>query len=127
MPTEVRRDVVRIGLDFRPIPVDLGDGIEWEFTSDPSPEQWELVMNALQEFTKFGSEDFGGTEVKVALDRLTVAMSELIVNEEQRPQWVAKRYGLGPQQAISQALMEQWTGLPTTQPEPSGKGSVTTG
>ena len=36
MTDQVRRDIVKLGLDFRAIPVDIGDGIEWEFHPDPA-------------------------------------------------------------------------------------------
>lgn len=127
MTDEVRRDTVKLGLDFRAIPVDLGDGIEWEFHPDPSPEQWSVLVNALKNFTKFGDDDFGGDAFKEALAGFTAAMSELLVKAEQREQWMDKQYGLGPQQAISEALMGIWTGFPTTQQSPSGKGSKPTG
>lgn len=127
MTDEVRRDVVKLGLDFRAIPVDIGDGIEWEFNPDPAPDQWSLLVNALKEFTKFGNDDFGGDAFKEALSHFTNAMSELLVRAEQRQAWIDKAYGLGPQQAISEALMGIWTGFPTKQPSPSGKGSKRTG
>lgn len=127
MTNEVRRDVVKLGIDFRPIPVDLGDGIEWEFHPDPSPQQWSTLVAALKEFTKFEDDDFGGEAFEGALLNFTKAMSQLIVNEEQQKLWIEKGYGLGPQQAISEALMGMWTGFPTKQPSPSGKGSKRTG
>lgn len=127
MVNEVRRDVVQLGIDFRPIPVDLGDGIEWEFHPDPSPQQWSALVNALKGFTKFGDDDFGGEAFEKALSDLTAAMAGSLVNEKQRKEWIEKQYGIGPQQAISNALMEQWTGFPTSQPQPSGKGSKATG
>lgn len=127
MTNEVRRDVVKLGLDFRAIPVDLGDGIEWEFHPDPSPEQWSALVDSLKQFTKFEDDDFGGDAFKSALAGFTGAMADMLVRDDQKTEWVAKGYGLGPQQAISQALMEIWTGFPTTQPSPSGKGSKRTG
>lgn len=127
MSSETRRDVVKLGLDFRAIPVDLGDGIEWEFHSDPSPEQWSNLVNALKNFTKFEDEDFGGDAFKTALSGFTEAMSHLLIRAEQQAEWMEKGYGLGPQQAISEALMEIWTGFPTKQSSPSGKGSKRTG
>lgn len=127
MTSEVRREVVKLGLDFRPIPVDLGDGIEWEFHPDPSPQQWSVLVDALKAFTKFGDDDFGGDKFKSALASFTKAMSELLVDEKQREKWIEKDYGLGPQQAISEALMGIWTGFPTKQQSPSGKGSKRTG
>lgn len=127
MTNEVRRDTVRLGLDFRAIPVDLGDGIEWEFHPDPSPEQWSALVNALKQFTHFEDDDFGGDAFKTALAGFTEAMSNMLVKAEQQAEWIEKGYGLGPQQAISQALMEIWTGFPTTQGSPSGGGSKKTG
>jgi hypothetical protein len=127
MTEEVRRDTVRLGLDFRAIPVDLGDGIEWEFNPDPSADQWSTLVNALQGFTKFGNADFGGDAFKTALAGFTNAMADMLVHAEQQEQWKTKGYGLGPQQKISEALMGIWTGFPTTPQSPSGKGSRTTG
>lgn len=127
MTNEVRRDVVKLGLDFRAIPVDLGDGIEWEFHPDPSPQQWSTLVNALKQFTKFEDADFGGEAFEEALAAFTKAMSEMLVKTEQQVEWIEKGYGLGPQQAISEALMGIWTGFPTKQPSQSGKGSKPTG
>jgi hypothetical protein len=127
MTDEVRRDVVKLGLDFRAIPVDLGDGVEWEFHPDPSPEQWSTLVDALKQFTKFENDDFGGDAFKSALAGFTNAMAAMLVRKKQQEEWIKKGYGLGPQQAISEALMGIWTGFPTTQPSPSGKGSRATG
>ena len=127
MTEEVRRDVVKLGLDFRAIPVDLGDGIEWEFHPDPSPEQWSALVDSLKQFTKFEDADFGGEAFKAALAGFTEAMSSMLVKTEQQTEWIQKGYGLGPQQKISEALMEIWTGFPTTQQFKSGKGSRPTG
>jgi hypothetical protein len=127
MTDEVRRDVVKLGLDFRAIPVDLGDGVEWEFHPDPSAEQWATLVDALKQFTKFEDADFGGDSFKEALSSFTKAMSEMLVRKEQQKEWLKKNYGLGPQQAISEALMGIWTGFPTTRQSPSGKGSKATG
>jgi hypothetical protein len=127
MTNEVRRDVVKLGLDFRAIPVDLGDGIEWEFHPDPSPEQWSTLVDSLKQFTKFEDDDFGGDAFKSALAGFTQAMADMLVRDDQKAEWLEKGYGLGPQQAISEALMGIWTGFPTTQQSPSGKGSRKTG
>lgn len=127
MTNEVRRDVVKLGIDFRAIPVDLGDGVEWEFHPDPSPKQWSTLVNALKQFTKFEDDDFGGEAFEGALSAFTEAMSDMLVRTEQQVEWIEKGYGLGPQQAISEALMGIWTGFPTKQPSPSGKGSKQTG
>lgn len=127
MTEEVRRDTVKLGLDFRPIPVDVGDGIEWDFHSDPSPQQWGTLVDSLKVFTKFEDDNFGGKDFENALAAFTAAMANLLIREEQQQEWIDKKYGLAAQQAISEALMGLWTGFPTKQPSPSGKGSKPTG
>ena len=89
MTDEVRRDVVKLGIDFRAIPVDLGDGVEWEFHPDPSPEQWSTLVDSLKQFTKFEDADFGGDAFKSALAGFTNAMAEMLVRKEQQKEWQA--------------------------------------
>jgi len=129
--TEVnRRAVVKVGIDFRPIPVDLGDGVEWDFTSDPSPEQWSSLVGALGGFADVLGADGKGLSsggFEKALEGLNEAMSGLLVKLEDRLAWAERGYGLGPQQAIAEALMEEWTGFPSPPASPSGKGSKRTG
>lgn len=127
MVDEVRRDVVKLGIDFRPIPVDLGDGIEWDFHPDPNPDQWNSLVEALRGFSSIKEDSLDGEAFGKALTNLTNAMAQMLTTEEQADKWIEKRYGLGPQQAISEALMEKWTGFPTKQPSPSGEGSKNSG
>lgn len=128
MNAQVQREVVKIGLDFRPILIDVGDDTVWEFTSDPSPEQWSALVNALRKFTTLQDENaVGGTEFEDALHGFTKAMSMTLIDPEQQEQWIERRYGLGPQQAVSEHLMEQWSGFPTKELSPSGQGSKPTG
>lgn len=127
MSDQVRRETVKLGIDFRSIPVDLGDGIEWDFHPDPSPSQWSTLMSALKEFSKFGDDDFGGEQFETALQGFTDAMADMLTKDEQKAKWKKQGYGLGPQQAISEALMEIWTGFPTKQPSPSGEELKKTG
>lgn len=123
--SEVRREVVKLGIDFRSIPVDMGDGVEWDFTPDPSPQQWTAIMVAIRAFGEMGESegDFDETTFGTALETLSRAMAGVLSDPSKRDQWIARGYGLGPQQAVSQALMETWTGFPTSQPSPSGEGS----
>ena len=127
MTDEVRRDVVHLGLDLRPIPVDVGDGIEWGFHPDPEPHQWSSLVDALKVFAKFEEVDFGGEQFVESLNGLKNAMADLIIDPAQQEEWKSKTYGLRASQAIANALMELWTGFPTDQPSPSGKGSSGTG
>lgn len=128
--TEVKRDVVKLGIDLRPLPVDVGDGIEWLFTSDPSPDQWTSLMSSLKVFTKMkdiSDADIDNAAFTEALAGFSKAMAAMLVDEEQQKQWIARGYGLGPQQALSELLMETWSGFPTKPSSDSGKESKTTG
>lgn len=124
---EVRRETVKLGIDLRPIPVDVGDGIEWEFISDPDPAQWSTLVTALNAFAGLDESSFDPETFKRALGNLVEATASALSSEEQKSRWIEKSYGLGPQRAIAQALIEQWTGFPTRQPSPSGKESNQTG
>lgn len=124
MINQVQRDIVKFGLDFRPILIDVGDGEVWEFTSDPKPHQMSTLVGSLQAFTTLKEGDMiGGDRFEKALTDFTVAMSSLLVQTDQQTAWVERSYGLGPQQMISEHLMEQWSGFPTKEPSPSGEES----
>lgn len=128
---EVRRDVIKLGLNLDPVPLDVGDGTDpWVFSSDPSPEQWGAVIAALKKFEVLageGAESVDGDYLTDSLNQLTQALMDLLTTEAQKKKWVDRAYGLGPQQAISEVLMEQWTGFPTKPGAPSGKASKKTG
>lgn len=128
--TEVNRSVVKLGIDLRPIPVDVGDGKEWLFTSDPSAEQWSTLMSALKVFTKLKKDDANDNDESVfteALGSFSKAMAAMLLDPVQQEEWIKRSYGLGPQQAISEVLMEMWSGFPTKPQSASGKESKTTG
>lgn len=125
---EVTRSVVKLGLDLSPIPLDIGDGVVWKFTSDPSPEQWSSLMAALKVFTTL-KDDADGDESRFtkALSDFSIAMSNMLLDPKQQAEWVERGYGLVPQQAVSEVLMETWSGFPTKQQSESGTESKKTG
>lgn len=131
MNTQVNREVVKIGLDFRPIPIDLGDGKVWHFTSDPSTEQWAILTSALRKFSVFqGRTDediLGSGEFEGVISGLTNALAEMLVDTDQKREWIDRGYGIGPQQRVSEYLLETWSGFPTQQPSSSGRELSQTG
>ena len=82
---EVTRSVVKLGLDLSPIPLDVGDGIVWMFTSDPSAEQWSTLMTALKVFTKL-KDDVNEDENQFtqALSDFSKAMSHMLLDPDQQ-------------------------------------------
>lgn len=128
--SEVKRNVVKLGLDFQTIPLDIGDGVVWEFVSDPSPHQWSSLLNGMKAFTRFSGLDednFDESVVIDALNGLSESLAGMLSNGDQKKAWIERGYGLGPQQAVAEYLMEAWTGFPTKQDSRSGQGSKTTG
>lgn len=128
--TEVSREVVSIGLDFRPIPINVGDGKIWGFTPDPDKAQWGTLTGTLKVLSKFkdiSEEDAAQVDLSEAIDSLTGAVAALLADPEDVKAWKKRGYGLLAQQRVARALMEQWTGFPTTSSSPSGKKSKPTG
>lgn len=122
MNDEVKRETVSVGLDFRPVPLDLGDNVVWEFEPDPSSQQWQVLSLALKGFSSLASEEKEDFDVTKPMDALTDALVNLLVRDDQKKLWREKGYGLMPMQKVATVLMEQWTGFPTKQPSNSGKG-----
>lgn len=126
MNEQTNREVVSVGLDFRPIPVDIGDGKVWEFDPDPSSEKWDALATSVKSF-KSVSDDEEGMDIATPMLSLKKALAELLVNEKQQEEWMNRDYGIIPMQRTATALMEQWTGFPTEQPSSSGGHSKKSG
>lgn len=130
---QVSRDVVSVGIDFRPLPVNIGDGVIWNFDPDPSPEAWGQLMDQLKALAALGSIKEGDTDaameldVKGLLNGLTEALSGLLLEDEQRAKFKSKGYGLAVLSKTAPAIVKALSGFPTTSPSSSGEGSETDG
>lgn len=119
---KVDRKVVSIGLDFRPVPVNLGDGRIWEFNPDPSTEQWARVQAAMDVFNEVekGKDSSAAVEkISEAHNLLEDAVVGLLIADGE--EFREKSYGLFALQRLTVALMETLTGFPTKPQGPSGK------
>lgn len=130
--SDINREVVSVGLDFRPIPIDIGDGKVWGFNPDPDPAELDNLMRALRAVGKAGKEvesvDGEGVEFEKVLRGLSEAIGQLIVDPEQKKEWLAKRsYGLGALSGLTSVLMEQVSGFPQKSDGGSGKPSGKSG
>lgn len=125
MVNEVTREVVSVGIDFSPIPVDIGDGVIWKFHPDPDPAVWDNLQTVLMGFQQtqdVSDEDAAQVKIKPLLEKLHGALGQLLLDKEQKDKWAKTSYGLLPLQRLAQVIMEQLTGFPTNQPSQSGKG-----
>lgn len=127
--SEINRDTISIGIDFRPIPVDVGDGKVWNFNPDPAPSELDVLFSALREIgaagKKANSEDGdgeGSVEFGKGLGALKSALGGLLVEAKQRTEWNKQPYGIGVMNALSNVLVEQITGFTRESPKTSGKG-----
>lgn len=121
---EIKREIVSIGLDFRPIPIDLGDGKVWEFHPDPDKTLFNNLVRALKNMGAVGKamQDGDSDDFEAALDTLAKAQGALLVKKTQRDEWAKADYGMAALSALADVLMEQITGFTQQSQKPSGKG-----
>jgi len=121
---QTNREVVSIGIDFRPIPVDIGDGKIWNFDPDPAPDKWDNLNATLMKFQSLQNVDQDNIEelkLSPLLTDLRKALGGLLADREQEKEWNKTTYGLMPLQSLAQRVMEQITGFPTNQDSNSGE------
>lgn len=112
----VDRDAVDIGFDFRAIPVRMGPGDEhlWMFTPDPGVDQWHAIEQAVDGFSGKEAEDITMEEAAAGVERIRVAISDLLADEDDKPAFMAeRRYGPMSLVRLAKSLMEEVTGFPT--------------
>lgn len=128
MSKEIQREVVSIGLDFRPIRLDVGDGQVWEFQPEPEPAQFDRLISTMKSFSKIGEamQDNGAQEessgMTNALDELRKALGALLVDQADRSKFMKQKYGLRSLNALCNAVIEETTGFTGKSPKGSGKG-----
>lgn len=119
---EIHRETVSIGIDFRPVPVDMGDGTIWQFDPDPSPDKWDVLTQALGAFTEVQMDDKNPNpddfkKVSGRLGPLTVQLTEaiggLLTEPMQRKQFTKRGYSMFALQRLATVLMETLSGFPT--------------
>lgn len=127
MTQDVDRSVVTLGVDYRPIPINLGDGVVWQFDPDPSPSKFNQLTKAVKALGPVGkkmsdaeTEDDGTFER--AMTGLKDALGALLLDKDQRKKWAERDYGFRSMNALVGRLMEEITGFTEASPSGSGKG-----
>ena len=121
--SDIDRGVVRIGLDFRPLPLDVGDGNVWHFEASPSPAQFDALVRGIRGFTTVGTALQGGDDASIVAvtDKVEAALLDLLVDQKERKAFPGK-YGVGALVAIANAVIQEATGFQQPSPKRSGKG-----
>lgn len=116
---EVTRTSVTVGLDFAPFKVEPGDGNVWMFQSDPPPDLFGALSDAM---TAFGSlQDAEPGTLSKLLVELAADLSAALValfdpdTTGQVAAFKKRNYGLRGLQKIATDVIEGSTGFPTQQ------------
>lgn len=119
--TEVDRATVSAGLDFRPLPIDVGDGKRWLFQADPSPAKYDALVKGLAGFAVMAGAGEStekaleaAEQVLPLLQTLEAAITDLLTTDAQKKKFIGT-YGPSALQTFAAVLMEP-TGFPTEQP-----------
>lgn len=115
------RRAVQVGVDLRPILITLREGEEWDFNPDP-PKEFFSNITAIGK--KMQVDDESRWE---AVDQMRVALSEQILDEKERADFLEHNYGLAVLSGVAKAYAEQVVALPTESSSPSGRGPQTRG
>lgn len=104
------REPVQIGVDLRPLPLDIGGEI-WLFNPDPGKEFFaELAI----------VENTDDEDAEAVIDAMYAALNKAIL-PEMLDDFVAKSFGLKVLTGIANALTKELTDLPTVPSSASGK------
>lgn len=129
MTQEIDRSVVSIGLDFRPIPINIGDGVVWQFDPDPAPDVFDALVSGLAHIGQVGTQMSKGetTSLAPALQELQKVIGQMLVDPKQQKDWATTSYGLHALNALAQRLLQETTGFTDQSSKPSGGGSASPG
>lgn len=122
MSEQINRETVSVGIDFRPIPIDMGDGQVWMFDPDPTPGKWSGLSRALTAFGRLNvTADSSEEEVDAAAQDmeslttgLTDSIAELLVDIKQRKAFRDRGYSTNALQRLAKVLIQTLSGFPTS-------------
>lgn len=113
-----RRSVVKIGINFDPIPLDVGDGKIWNFTSEATPAQMDALVRvargvgSLATVTDETVESMDFTEMT---NEVSGVIADLLIEPAQKKEWIKRSYSVLAQgKVIAVLIKEMSTGFPTT-------------
>lgn len=115
------RKPVQVGVDLRPIPIELREGEKWYFNADPPKDFFALISNIgkamqVEDDTRWD-----------AVDAMRDALAQQILDPAEAENFVSHNYGLAALSGIAKAYAETVVALPTQSSSPSGKAQGTRG
>lgn len=108
-----QRKPIQIGIDLRPVPLEMSDGQVWHFNPDPAKDFFKQLAGIGKDLQKEG-DDLNWDVVDQIRDSLAKELTE------GTDEFLAKNYGLAVLSAIAAAYAESVVAIPTKQSSPSG-------
>jgi hypothetical protein len=109
------RTPVQVGVDLRPIPLNLSDGESYPFNADPPKHFFSETERLAKEMQKDKVDKWD------VVDRMREVLADQIVDEERRAAFMKHEYGFAVLGSIAKTYAEQVVALPTQSPSGSGK------
>lgn len=115
---KVMADFMSAGLDFTPLTIDAGDGLEWQFVPDLMPPNIQRLRAAVQRLHASNNEVLetgdGGDTLQEAFDELVEACRQCLEPDLPQPaEWPRPNYGIKALLWFAMHLIQGKTGFPT--------------
>lgn len=101
------RTPVPVGIDLRPIPLEMSDGKTYHFNADPPKEFFATVARVKAEGRDSGVDDYE------FVDSLREVLLSQIVTDEDQEAYTEANYGLAALNALSKSYAKAVLGDPT--------------
>lgn len=100
------RKPIQVGIDLRPIPLELSDGTVFHFNPDP-PKEFFQTVSQLKEDRNDDDSDWE------FIDTLRKTLADQVIGVGERKAFTARKFGLAALNKISTAYSEGVLGSPT--------------
>lgn len=107
---EVVKKFLETGVDFTPLTLDAGDGVEWNFTPDPQPAETERLSEAMKSLHEAQSN---GDSIVEPYEALKEAIRDRIMDADQREEFPKPYYGVNAIMWFAMRVATGRDGFPT--------------
>lgn len=114
-----QRKPILIGIDLRPVPLEMSDGQIWYFNPDPAKDFFQRLSGIGKDLQKESELDWD------MIDQIRQSLAKELTQDADA--FLSKNYGLAVLSALAAAYAETVVAIPTGQSSPSGPGRKGTG